>query len=145
MELFQLRDYKYLAAPILGWLIAQSIKYLLRLRKDGLQWTDFTASGGMPSSHAAFMASLCSLIVLDYGFGSAIGGLSTALTMIVCYDAMDVRRATGQQTLAIRRLEEKAKIKNQSVIHTSKGHTPFEILAGLFLGGVVGLLLSFAL
>lgn len=139
---YELRDFQYLVAPVLGWLVAQSIKYGLTLRKDGAQWRDFTASGGMPSSHAAFTMSLTTLIGHTYGIESAMFGLAFAVTSIAVYDAMDVRRATGQQTLAIAEIEKASRLKLRTKIHQSKGHTPVEIVAGLTVGFAVGSLIA---
>lgn len=135
------QSFQYILAPIFGWLVAQSIKFALTLRKDGAQWRDFTASGGMPSSHAAFTASLTTLIGHIHGIDSALFGLSFAVTMLAVYDAMDVRRATGQQTIAIREIEKSLKISLKSPIHKSKGHTPLEIAGGLLVGVTVGSIL----
>lgn len=135
---FELVRVQYLATPIAGWLVAQSIKYVLQLRKDGIQWRDFTASGGMPSSHAAFMWSLTSLIGWNAGWDSALFGLAAAMTLLVMYDAMDVRMATGQQTKALQELEQKLKVKLATKIHKSKGHTPLEVAAGSVVGIVIG-------
>lgn len=142
---YNLRSFQYILAPIFGWLVAQSIKFVLTLRKDGVEWRDFTASGGMPSSHAAFMMSLSTLIGYNYGVNSATFGLSLAVTMLAVYDAMDVRRATGQQTLAIHEIEKASKLKLKTWIHKSKGHTPLEIIAGLTVGVIVGSLLNVTL
>ncbi len=142
---YNLKSFQYIIAPLLGWLVAQSIKFVLTLRKDGVEWRDFTASGGMPSSHASFMMSLSTLIGYNYGIDSATFGLSLAVTMLAAYDAMDVRRATGQQTVAIQEIEKLSKLKLKTWIHKSKGHTPIEITAGLFVGTLVGTFLSYVL
>ncbi len=135
---FDVAYFQYILTPIAGWLVAQSAKYVIQLHKDGLQWRDFTASGGMPSSHAAFMWSLTMLIGWQQGWQSALFGMSVAMTMLVMYDAMDVRRATGQQTKALQELEQKTKLKLTTKIHKSKGHSPAEVVVGSVVGMLVG-------
>ena len=81
----------YIVAPVAGWLVAQGIKFVLTLRKDGVTLTDAFQSGGMPSSHSAFMVALTTVIGLNEGFDSAIFGLSLAITAIVMYDARELR------------------------------------------------------
>jgi len=107
-------DYVYLIAPVLGWAVAQSIKFTLSLRKDGINWNDALQSGGMPSSHAAFMVSICTVVALAIGLKSVEFGIVSAVTAIILYDSLGVRKTTGDQTKAI---DELAK-HNQKVLKT---------------------------
>jgi acid phosphatase family membrane protein YuiD len=133
-----MKNFIYIAAPLLGWFSAQGIKFIFSLRKDGVTVTDAFQSGGMPSSHAAFMVALTTVIGLSEGFSSAVFGLSLALSAIIAYDARGVRLATGQQTEAIKQLAAKNKIKVN--ITNAKGHRIIEVMAGAILGIVVGCL-----
>lgn len=133
-----MNKYAYLIAPIIGWLVAQAIKFGLTLRKDGFGWGDFVQSGGMPSSHSAFMVALATLVGLSNGLTSVSFGIAAALTGIIIYDAMGVRRTTGQQTDAINELAKLHKVKLKSVITVSRGHTPVEAFVGSMVGLIVG-------
>lgn len=133
-----MKNFIYIAAPLLGWFSAQGIKFIFSLRKDGVTVTDAFQSGGMPSSHAAFMVALTTVIGLSEGFSSAVFGLSLALSAIIAYDARGVRLATGQQTEVIKQLAAKNKIKVN--ITNAKGHRIIEVMAGAILGIVVGCL-----
>ena len=64
----------------------------------------FFASGGMPSSHTAAMSALCVAVGRAEGFDSDLGALTIVLSTIVMYDAMNVRRAAGEQALVLNRL-----------------------------------------
>ena len=128
----------FIAAPLLGWFSAQGIKFIFSLRKDGVTVTDAFQSGGMPSSHSAFMLALTTVIGLSEGFNSAIFGLSLALSAIIMYDARGVRLATGQQTEVLKKIANKEKIKVH--ITNAKGHRIIEVIAGAILGVVVGCL-----
>lgn len=133
-----MKTYAYIIAPILGWVVAQGIKFMLSLRKDGISVYDTVQSGGMPSSHTAFMVSLATAIGFGEGFNTAIFALAAAITGIVVYDSMGVRRTTGDQTKAIEKISKSAKVKIN--IHSSDGHTPIQVAVGAIIGIVVGLI-----
>lgn len=88
-------SWAYIATPLSGWIAAQSIKFIISLRKNGITWSDTIQSGGMPSSHTAFMVSLTTIVGIGQGFLSAIFALSAGVTAIVIYDSLGVRRTTG--------------------------------------------------
>jgi len=136
------QKYQYLLAPILGWLVAQSLKYAISLRKDGLQWGDVVQSGGMPSSHSALTVALTTVIGINVGLTSVAFGIAASLTGIVLYDAMGVRRATGQQTAAIKELASATKHTLKTQINPAKGHTLAEITAGSVVGFLLGLIVT---
>jgi hypothetical protein len=135
-----MNSYAYILAPIVGWIVAQGIKFTLSLRKEGIRWDDLVRSGGMPSSHSAFMVSLATAVGIENGFFSTSFGIALALTGIIIYDAMGVRRTTGQQTDAIFELAKAQKIKLKTDINISRGHTPAEVIVGSFIGVIVGLI-----
>lgn len=132
----------YIIAPIVGWLVAQAIKFGLSLRKDGFQLDDFVRSGGMPSSHMTLMISLLTVVGVGEGIDSAVFGLCLAVAGIVAYDAAGVRRTTGQQTSAIHEVAEKTHIKLETKVGNAQGHTLTQIAAGIGLGLLVGGVLS---
>lgn len=95
--------------------------------------------GGMPSSHTAFMVSLTSMIALREGMGSTSFALSAAVTMVVVYDAMGVRRQTGKQSKVINRMLHRMLVEGKPLgdegLQELIGHTPLEV----FFGALVGL------
>jgi uncharacterized protein len=131
-------DYIYLLTPVLGWLAAQGLKFLFSLRKDGITVSDVWQSGGMPSSHAAFMVSLSTVVLLSEGITSILFAITAAVTAIILYDAIGVRRTVGEQVDAIRELAKNTKLKTE--VHTARGHTPLEVAVGSLVGVVVGLI-----
>ncbi|MCU0667087.1 MAG: divergent PAP2 family protein [Patescibacteria group bacterium] len=134
-------SFLYLLAPFLGWILAQTIKLILTLRKDGISWGDSLQSGGMPSSHTAFMVSISTIIGINFGFTSALFALAISVTAIIIYDALGVRRTTGEQTDAIRKLSKKINIK-VDLTNDARGHNPLEIMGGVAVGLFVGTVLS---
>lgn len=136
-----------LVAAILGWLTAQVIKFIIGLIKE----RKFTlkllySSGGMPSSHSATVCALTTAIAFNYGFESAEFAMSFVLAFIVMYDAMGVRRETGEQAKIINQLmEDFAKGDNVNMPKHLKeliGHTPPQVFAGGILGIVISVLLK---
>ena len=93
---------------ITAWFVAQALKiptyYLVEKKWD---WHRFFGSGGMPSSHTAFVVSLTLMIGATQGFDSAIFALSFTMAAIVMYDATGVRRETGKQAVIINEIVQK--------------------------------------
>lgn len=129
----------YLGSALAGWIVAQGLKFILSLRRDGFQLQDMVQSGGMPSSHTTFMVALTTTIGIGEGLDSAVFALAAAITAIICYDAAGVRRATGQQTAAIYELERKTKTKLDTKITNARGHTWQQIAWGIVTGLVIGM------
>jgi uncharacterized protein len=133
-----MQKYELLLAPVAAWLLAQGIKYVIYLRKDGLQFYDLFASGGFPSSHTALIVSPLVIRGLRDGLQDPIFAVLTIVAGIVIYDAMGVRRTTGEQSVAIKELAAKTKSTLTTKVHRSNGHTPTEVAAGLVLGIIIG-------
>ena len=136
---------KPLITAIIAWAIAQMIKVVISFilnKKINLKL--IFSSGGMPSSHSAFVTSLATIIGLEYGFNSIYFSLSAAFAMVVMYDACNVRRAAGEQAKAINRiintLIEQKFIYNEKTMKEILGHSPFQVLIGFVLGIMVGIL-----
>lgn len=141
-----MEQYIYIIAPTAGWAVAQGLKVLFDLRRDGFQLLDALASGGMPSSHSAASAALATVIGVTQGIESVYFGLALTLAAVIMYDSLGVRRTTGENTLSIRALESKAGIKSKQRVHFgTKGHTPIEVVAGGFAGLLVGVILTILL
>lgn len=135
----------YVIALIIAWIIAHVIKYVIALSKG--KQVDFThqlfVSGGMPSSHAATSVSVWTVILCRDGVSSGLFGLATLVTLIICYDAVKVRRSVGEQGAAIQQIIKKQNLKID-LPRAARGHTPLEILAGSVLGVFVGLVVYIA-
>jgi len=91
----------------------------------------------MPSSHAATSIAVWTVVLLTDGPKSAVFGLATLIVLIVCYDAVKVRRSVGEQGEALQSLIKEVK-SDVSLPRAAKGHTPLEIFAGAVLGVIVG-------
>ncbi|NTW61118.1 divergent PAP2 family protein [Candidatus Saccharibacteria bacterium] len=135
----------YLVAILAAWCMAHIIKYIVskvKKEKHGIR-SHLFRSGGMPSSHSASVVALASVIGLKDGFGSGLFGLSVLFAMIVMYDAVKVRRSSGEQGDAIHLMIKELK-SNIKLPRSAKGHTPLEVFAGAILGLLVGIVVFFA-
>lgn len=135
----------YLIAILLGWIIAQGLKYVFAVIKTKHigSFRSLYTSGNMPSSHSASVVALATVIGLIHGFESPLFGIAFLFAMIVMYDAVMVRRSSGEQGMAIQELIKLGKAKIV-VPRAAKGHTPVEVLAGGIIGAIIGLVVFFA-
>lgn len=128
----------YLQVAFLSWFIAQLLKVVLTLvRYNRLDISRMVGSGGMPSSHSAFVMSITTAIGLREGFGSALFALAVVLSLVVMYDAAGVRRAAGKQAKVLNEIVEQMERHEQVSSEKLKellGHTPVEVIAGAVLG-----------
>jgi acid phosphatase family membrane protein YuiD len=133
----------YLLVIALGWIVAQGLKYVfavIKTKRIG-NFRQFYTSGNMPSSHSACVVGLATVVGLQDGFDSALFGIAFLFASIVMYDAVMVRRSSGEQGLAIQQLIKLGK-SNIVLPRAAKGHTPLEVVAGAALGIVLGALVS---
>ncbi len=142
MSLHLLLDQPYLIAPFAAYLVAQIGKFGLRDFHGERDLPYLYRSGGMPSAHSAVVMALATVVGVADGFYSTTFAIALWLAGIVIYDALGVRRTTGEQTIAIRQLQEHVKFSsNQRAhhMHDAKGHTLKQVVVGALLGVAVGL------
>jgi acid phosphatase family membrane protein YuiD len=135
----------YIITTLFAWVAAHAIKFVISAankEKRNLRAHLFI-SGGMPSSHSAAVVSMATIIGLRDGIDSGLFGVASLFALIVMYDAMKVRRSSGEQGIAIHQLikEAKSKVKLPRV---AMGHTPLEVSLGAILGLSVGIIVFFA-
>lgn len=137
---------KILNSAICGWVIAQIIKMIISLIVGKFEKTRIVGTGGMPSSHTSTVIALTTSTFITCGYDSAMFAISLALAGIVMYDAMGIRRAAGKQAGVInffkQNWNEELPDEHKKEMSELLGHTPFEVLAGVFVGVVVGILIS---
>lgn len=141
--LHQLAENSVFITALLGWFIAQTLKVVLSWDKK-LDFKRIIGSGGMPSSHAAFVMALAIAVGLTDGFNSTVFALSAVVAFVVMYDAAGIRRSAGQQAAILNKIVD-------SVLHadfrgTEKrlkellGHTPIEVFGGAILGTIIAII-----
>ncbi len=127
-----------------AWLLAQILKPPLEyLRKGKWNWGYLLSAGGMPSSHSSLMVGTTIGIALHVGFDSPVFAIAVAITMIVIYDAAGVRREAGRHAEKINILIQELLTGHpisEKELREVLGHTPLEVVGGIFLGIVVSIL-----
>ncbi|MET0980431.1 MAG: divergent PAP2 family protein [Candidatus Saccharimonadales bacterium] len=135
----------YIAAIFLSWIAGQGTKYLILVAKHRSfnHFRQLYISGNMPSAHTATVISVVTLVGLYEGVESGLFGVAVLLAGIVMYDAVMVRRSSGEQGAALQELirEQHSKV---ALPRAAKGHTPIEVLVGALLGLVIGLVVFLA-
>ena len=130
---------------LLAWFLAQLIKVVLDLallRK--MEWQRFFSSGGMPSSHSALVVACTTAIGRLYGVEGPLFALAVMVSVVVMYDACNVRRSAGDTARLVNKLlEHMEKLTAEDLagnLREVMGHTPLQVLMGALLGLGVGLL-----
>ena len=130
---------------LIAWFLAQVIKVILELLVNRtFDVRRFVSSGGMPSSHSALVVACTTAAARTEGLASPLFGVCVVFSLVVMYDACNVRRSAGDT----------AKLVNQLLRHVERltaedfaddlkiimGHTPFQVAVGAVLGLGIGLL-----
>lgn len=135
---------KIFCATTLSWAVAQGLKVLIYFWKHHkINFRLFVGTGGMPSSHSAFVSCLATSIGLEAGWGSPVFMLALGVALIVMTDAAGVRRAAGQQAQILNEIMDdlySSKPIPQKRLKELLGHTPVQVIVGAFLGISIGLL-----
>ena len=134
---------KCLAAAAIAWTLAQVIKLPLEyLLHHEWNWHLLISAGGMPSSHSALVTAVSVAIGLTQGFNSPIFAVSCVLSLVVIYDATGVRRHAGDQARVINLMIDELLTGHplaEKELKEVLGHTPREVVAGIALGIIVGI------
>jgi acid phosphatase family membrane protein YuiD len=140
---------------ILANILAQMIKipiYYIKHRKWRLGL--IVSTGGMPSSHSAFVAALAMSVALFEGVDSVYFAIAFVLAAVVIYDAMGIRRHAGKHAAMLNKLiadlkelkESPSLMKRFSDPQYQKqfkellGHEPTETFWGTMFGIIVAII-----
>jgi len=142
MEIFS----PYIIAGVAGWVISQLGKYVVASFKSGkpASYRQLYLSGHMPSAHSATVVAVLVVIGLADGVGSGLFGLALVFASVVLYDAMMVRRSSGEQGVALTAVMKETK-SEAPLPRVAMGHTPLEVAVGTLLGFFVGLATYFVM
>uniref|UniRef100_A0A7V3RDG8 Divergent PAP2 family protein n=1 Tax=Mesoaciditoga lauensis TaxID=1495039 RepID=A0A7V3RDG8_9BACT len=125
----------YVWAAVISWLVAQTIKIIIGIFKNGkADFKLFGSTGGMPSAHSATISGITFAIGKFVGFSSAPFALSFVMAIIVITDALHLRREVGRHATVLEQMTKKH-------FDTKSGHSITEVIAGVIIGMFVGLLL----
>ena len=138
--LFDLITNPFLITSVSSWAMAQVLKVIIHgFIYKKIVWERLFGDGGMPSGHSATVSSLAVICALMEGTGSVAFAISAILAIVVCHDAMGVRREAGKQAAILNDLVEAFNKLPQDDLPEAKlkefvGHTPVQVLAGVVIG-----------
>lgn len=137
-----------LSVALLSWLTAQVCKTLINFALSGkFDAERLWGAGGMPSAHSALVCSMFLATAKMMGVNSPGFAFAFVLAAIVMYDAMGVRRETGEQAKVINRIlyefseEDDHWTEDYKRLKEKVGHTPLEVLSGALLGILIAVLI----
>jgi acid phosphatase family membrane protein YuiD len=144
-----LRFSPWLTVASAAWVLAQVIKVALHTAVNRkFDVSRLIDTGGMPSSHTAFVCALSTSIGWTEGTRSALFAVTLCFSLIVIYDATNLRRNAGHQAQLLNELV--VQLLHGKILHEKftfrklrelLGHTPAEV----FVGGVLGVCTSLSL
>ena len=139
--LYDLVTNPFLITGVTSWAIAQIIKVIIHwIIYKKLVWERLFGDGGMPSGHSATVSSLAVICGLICGTGTAEFAIAAIVAIVVCHDAMGVRREAGRQAVVINDLVEAFnELSKKDVLPEVKlkefvGHTPVQVTMGILIG-----------
>ena len=138
-DILGILENRVLWCAVAAWFVAQALKiptyWLVEKRLD---WRRFFGSGGMPSSHSAFVISLAIMVGATEGFHTAAFAIAVVLAAIVMYDASGVRHETGVQGQVLNEIIQKVFVDGQPITDVELkelvGHTKVEVAGGFIVG-----------
>ena len=133
-------DLSYLLTPLLAWLLAGSLKFLINSCRAGQPAFGQIGYGGMPSNHSAIVSSMAALIALKDGMGTPAFGVAVTLAFVVMLDANSLRQQVGKHATAINKLA--ADTADHQALRERIGHTRWEIAAGIAVGIAVAAMVN---
>ena len=143
-DILGILENRVLWCAVAAWFVAQALKiptyWLVEKRLD---WRRFFGSGGMPSSHSAFVISLAIMVGATEGFHTAAFAIAVVLAAIVMYDASGVRHETGVQGQVLNEIIQKVFVDGQPITDVELkelvGHTKVEVAGGFIVGVLTAL------
>lgn len=140
-----------ISAALIANVLAQALKPMfLYLRTQRFDLHQTIASGGFPSSHSSTVTALSMSIGLQQGFESPYFAIAIVFSIIVIYDAVNVRYYAGKNIQLTKQLisdlEDMSKLKFSDPIYQEKiksvlGHKFVEAIGGIFLGIIIAIIL----
>ncbi len=134
---------RILIIPLCSWAVAQLLKvFIILIQKRQLGLRYLVSSGGMPSSHSAFVTALATSVALSEGLGSAVFGISVVFALVVVYDAAGVRRSVGQQSVVLNRIIKELRDRRPVIelgreLREFVGHTQLQVIIGIGIGVLI--------
>ena len=144
-----LRDNSVVFLGLLSWFIAQLIKFIIEVSTHRkINWRRFFESGGMPSSHSAFVCSIAMGIGFREGFASTFFALAFMIAMVVIlrrHGRAPKLRETRRPSMVRGKISEDQVEEDPfpewgKPLREALGHKPTEVISGAILGIAVSFL-----
>lgn len=142
-------------AAILANILAQVLKpFVLYARTKKFDIHQCIACGGFPSSHTSTVTALTIAVAMLEGVESTAFSITAIFSLIVIYDAVNVRYYAGKNIQLTKQLisdlEEMSKLKFNDPIYFEKmksvlGHRYIEAVGGVVLGILVAVVLYYCM
>lgn len=129
------------------FLVVQTIKLTTDKIKGNFNLKGIlTSYGGMPSSHAALVTAITSMVAYREGADSAVFAVALVFSLIVITDALVLRLHIDIQGRSIKRLIEKLPENERSSfsnIRSGLQHTIPQVVVGIIIGFSIASLIQF--
>ncbi len=124
--------------PSVAFVVTVFLKWLsIKIKTGKLDIAAALWSGGMPSVHSSVVVSLATAVAIKHWVHSDLFAISMAFTVIIIYDAINVRFEAWQHAIAINESIWEKKFKE------SLWHLPSEAFAWSILWIIVALILFY--
>ncbi|MFA5029286.1 MAG: divergent PAP2 family protein [Patescibacteria group bacterium] len=129
--------FELILIPVIVGIATQIIKLSIDGIPNNLTWQHLVRDyGGMPSSHAAFVTSLATVVGLTQRFDSAAFAIAFVLWVIVVRDAIGFRREIGDNAALTNRLAKEIFKNKKTITYLPErvGHGLMEVIIGTGIG-----------
>jgi len=124
--------------PAVAFVVTVFLKWIsIKIKTGKLDLTWALWSWWMPSVHSSVVVSLATAVAIKHGINSDLFAISMAFTVIIIYDAINVRFEAWQHAIAINESIWEKKFKE------SLWHLPSEAFAWSVLGIIVAMILYY--
>lgn len=125
-----LRTYPFLI-PVIVMMLSEITKMIVEYSRTGAWHAGLFRTGGMPSSHSAFVTSLLIIVERSRGINTVDFAIAFVFAAVVWYDAVSLRREVGQQAELLNRLQHWEHLRERV------GHSLKEVIAGIAFGTLI--------
>lgn len=124
--------------PAIAFVLSVILKGIFSIiKKWKLDWSIALWSWWMPSAHSAVVVSLTTAVALKYGIWSDLFAIAMAFTVIILYDAINIRFEAWLHATAINKYIWEKRFRE------SLWHLPSEAFAWSILGILVAVVLYY--
>jgi len=127
--------------PIIAWIAAVILKGFYGIHMKNFSISQTLGSGWMPSVHSALVTSITTALGIKYGIFSDIFTIAIVFSMIIIYDAINVRFEAGLHAKALNELSCTHEKSTSYNFNESIWHLPEEAFAGSVIGIIVAMIL----